>query len=1209
MPHFSQRFLPCLPVRMRYSLLTATALSIVAMAQPSWAADNATWTGGTMDWNLGSNWNTGVAPINEGDTATFTGAGTTQATLSADTTISGIAVTGSTTYTIYDSGYVLNVDGPVSNTTALDIVLPGGVINFGGSSVSVTLSNVSLGVVTGAVGVASNAHLNNTAVSLIAGTLAFSGTGDGGSAAISSTGGHIFLTGLTTAGTSLGSLSDTSGGSESVTLAAKNLTLNGSTTATYDGAISGTGGSLTIALTGGASQTLSGANTYTGGTTVTSGTLIAGSPSAFGTGTVTIASAGTLSTGGINLSLGGLADGSGGGGSLTMPANAPLTIGSDNANTSFSGSISGSGSLIKTGGGTLTLLGSNTYTQGTSITGGILAINSTAAINAASPSPLTFSGGTLQSGASFTLPSIIVLGANGGTIDTNGYTLTLPVSGQVTGSGAFTKIGAGTLVLPANSSATGALSIQGGTVSIATNTALGNPSSVTIQNGAALRTTTALSISQDLTLAGQGGAIETVANASSLTGQIAGTGALIKMGSGSLTITGVDNTYSGGTQLVRGQLIAGSTNALGTGALTTSAGATASFGNFDQSISALNGTGGTVSSAGGTLTVQSGTYGGQITSGGILSKTGDGTLVLTGAGNSAASTSVSGGVLEVGDADSSSASLSSPVTVTAGGTLMGHGSILGAVQNSTGTVRPGGSIGTLTVNGDYNQASSGILAIELNPVTSSRLAVSGSAILGGTLAVLPDAGTYVPGTRYTILTAGNGIAGTFTSLTDSSGAVSFDELYLPNEVDLLSTPAGTTQRAYFAIPNQTPNEASATGAIAAILPATAQGTFSTGLVSLALAPATVPSQRTQLAGTLGELRADLATVDLANATSFQNFLVERMQRGQGLTTTSSVNGGLPGTFSLAMNGTDVPLLGSWGGPNTVPDTTRPTLWFHGYGVLGDAGGQSGYSDFQYRTGGLVAGIDDKVAKGTLIGIAAAYEHTDLNLSGDSDENNIDTYRGSIYLSQALDPVLPLVLDASVGYAFNEYQNNDVLALPSGAFQQSEHHYGSEITGDVGLSHSFVVPQGLTEGTLTLVPRAGVEYDDIAQRRYTTAGAPVAGLNLDTNGSTLNALRSTVGLRADLRLTTGDGTVITPELRATYLHDFMDTNAALTESFVGAPAVGFRIAGVHPGREAALAGAGVTVGLSPALSANIGYDAAVREHELDHTVQAGMDYKW
>src|SRR5207247_1342766 len=60
-----------------------------------------------------------------------------------------------------------------------------------------------------------------------------------------------------------------------------------------------------------------------------------------------------------------------------------------------------------------------------------------------------------------------------------------------------------------------------------------------------------------------------------------------------------------------------------------------------------------------------------------------------------------------------------PVTLTSGGTLLGSGTVGGALTNS-GTVAPGNSPGIITVNGDYTQSSGGSLAIEIqgtNPAT------------------------------------------------------------------------------------------------------------------------------------------------------------------------------------------------------------------------------------------------------------------------------------------------------------------------------------------------------------------------------------------------------------------------------------------------------------------------------------------------------------
>jgi autotransporter-associated beta strand protein len=80
---------------------------------------------------------------------------------------------------------------------------------------------------------------------------------------------------------SVASLSGTSG--STVNLNANTLTVNGSSTTTYSGGISGTGN---IVKNGSGTQTLAGATTYTGATTVNSGTLTAAATNALGNSTV-----------------------------------------------------------------------------------------------------------------------------------------------------------------------------------------------------------------------------------------------------------------------------------------------------------------------------------------------------------------------------------------------------------------------------------------------------------------------------------------------------------------------------------------------------------------------------------------------------------------------------------------------------------------------------------------------------------------------------------------------------------------------------------------------------------------------------------------------------------------------------------------------------------------------------------------------------------
>ena len=152
--------------------------------------------------------------------------------------------------------------------------------------------------------------------------------------------------------------------------ATSTLTVSNTAATTLSGIISN--GGLSINNTGASTLTLSGANTYADGTTLTAGTLIAGSNSAFGTGTLTI-NGGTLQSNATRYHLGNsVVVGSnftiGGASTLTFSGTVDLGAAtrtltdSNTAATTLSGIIS-NGGLINAGAGSLTLSGNNTYTR------------------------------------------------------------------------------------------------------------------------------------------------------------------------------------------------------------------------------------------------------------------------------------------------------------------------------------------------------------------------------------------------------------------------------------------------------------------------------------------------------------------------------------------------------------------------------------------------------------------------------------------------------------------------------------------------------------------------------------------------------------------------------------------------------------------------------------------------------------------------------
>ncbi len=131
----------------------------------------------------------------------------------------------------------------------------------------------------------------------------------------------------------------------------------------------------------------------------------------------------------------------------------------------YIGQIVGSGAVEKTGAGVLTLTpaapAGNTYSGGTRINGGTIAVSADNALGNAN-SGLTLDSGTLRFNTSFDLASsrAIVLNAGGGTFDTNNNTTNLTQA--VTGSGGLTKAGEGVLNLEGSNAFVGATTVTGG---------------------------------------------------------------------------------------------------------------------------------------------------------------------------------------------------------------------------------------------------------------------------------------------------------------------------------------------------------------------------------------------------------------------------------------------------------------------------------------------------------------------------------------------------------------------------------------------------------------------------------------------------------------------------------------------------------------------------------------------------------------------------
>ena len=211
-------------------------------------------------------------------------------------------------------------------------------------------------------------------------------------------------------------------------------------------------------------------------------------------------------------------------------------------NVTLSGSLSGPGSLTKLGNGTLTAAGVNTYTGGTTLDAGTLSLGSSGALPPTGT--IRFAGGTLQATSVNSTDYSSLFSTAGGqifSIDTNGQTV-IWGTGLTSSGGSLAKLGAGTLILTAANTYTGATTVSAGTLQLGDGTA-GHDGSLSTSG-----VTNSTGVAYDLL------------GSQTAKYPISGTGSLLKAGSGLLALSGA-NTYSGLTSINNGILNLGNAGA------------------------------------------------------------------------------------------------------------------------------------------------------------------------------------------------------------------------------------------------------------------------------------------------------------------------------------------------------------------------------------------------------------------------------------------------------------------------------------------------------------------------------------------------------------------------------------------------------------------------------------------------------------------------
>lgn len=845
-------------------------------------------------------------------------------------------------------------------------------------------------------------------------------------------------------------------------------------------------------------------------------------------------------------------------GSATISSDADVLFQGTSSDTSFDGSFSGAGGLIKTGGSTIRLLSANTFTGGTLISGGVL--------QTADASALANGDVTLQAAGQLSLA--------------DGSNLHLAALGWEDGGTVSLSLGSGSKI-------TSTLLTQSGTGSF-----------LFTDGGVTMNTR------YELLTFDNAGSTFNVWSANYI-GGLEGSFIVEDNGNGTSTVyvsyigtAGGDIIDNGGTAFTPA-----TANFEVVGNVVAAPGA--------QQVNSLTFTDGSTVAITQSLAVNSGTFvvlsgsssvtGGLLTTPGDLNKSGAGLLDLQGQTMTGGQTVVSQGALAV-----NGALFTSCLQVQQNTLLKGSGLIVGNVVNN-GTVAPGNSPGILTVNGNFTQTSLGTLEIEVSDSAFDQLLVTGVASLAGTLQAIPfDGHVFEFGDQIPFLQAGS-IAGTFEQIVvpqDLRGRFVVEG----NTGILLVAPESYTQVA------QNKNQENVAAALDSFIGASGDR----DVVSLALDLQTANEYGNAFDQISPGFYQSLTDIVIEQSVVQSQMLAQRLSSVRLGARGFNVIGLDQAALTVDRDGKNVMDARSDKDIISRSQETDWSVFVQGNGIFARVTNVSQVPNYNFDSGGFIVGADytfggpetttsgdgkkavvTTTAGSTLtLGLYTGYQGTYASyVNGSNTTINSALFGGYASYSNG-----GFYSDLVVGGSYNAYRvarSIDFSTIDRTARSTPD---GGTFTTYLDAGYDFHA------GAFTFGPLISGQYTYAGTAGFTENGAD--SLDLSVNQQNANSLRTNIGGRVAFTWQATSTITVIPEARLFWQHEYLNGNRNIGASLDGGNGPGFGFETGNPDRDSVFAGAGVSVNFGDRLSTYLYYNANfARPDFLGNMISGGLSWKF
>jgi uncharacterized protein with beta-barrel porin domain len=499
--------------------------------------------------------------------------------------------------------------------------------------------------------------------------------------------------------------------------------------------------------------------------------------------------------------------------------------------------------------------------------------------------------------------------------------------------------------------------------------------------------------------------------------------------------------------------------------------------------------------------------------------------------------------------------------ISTGGTINGSVFLQGGASLSVGL--PGSTVGpTLNVNGDLFMNPNAVYNVRVNGAANDSITASGVANIElAKVSATISGGSSAIG-QHTIITAGGGFFGGFTSLSVSSNSAFLQES-LSHDLThayLNVTGNGANGAIDFTTAAQTTNQLNVASALNSA--GNANG-FSGPLLNLIL-NLSASQARTAFTALDGETATGAQRAAFRFGDQFLNLMLNPFVEGRF----GNAGGGVTGFAPEEQANLPPEMAQAYAkvfkaAPQPANFEQRWSIWNAAFGGSGKTSGDPvvvGSTDTRLSTYGVAGGIDYRFSPYTVVGLAAAGGGTNWNLDNALGGGRSDSAQVGAYAKTRIGPAY---IAESISFASHWFSTNRTALGDNLRATFTGESIGGRIEG----GYRFAVGQ-----TFGITPYAAGQAQAFHSGAYSETDVNNLGFGLAYAAKDTTDVRTELGARFD-NPTLVNGMPLIVRARLAWAHDFVDT-PSLGAAFQTLPLSNFTVFGAAIPHDSALASLGV-----------------------------------